>query len=287
MKPLLYIQPPRIELFRQIALGLFALVPSLVSASQSVTLGWDPSPDPTVAGYRVHFGTSPGFYTETIEAGNSTETSVPNLVDGNTYFFSVTAYNTSYVESAFSNEVSYTAPGTAPSQAPAPSFTPLPLAGRMSRPGPVVDMTPSPLPLATPLPRSVISVSVSRNKLTPGKSAIWKVRNSVVNPNAATTVPYVIGGTAILGMHYNVSGIPGQVTIPAGASSASVTVTPIASGPSNGRTMILKLTLQQSDAYKVSGADKTSISIVEPRRPPNLSLRRASDREWNLRQLVP
>ena len=289
MKSLRYIKPraSQNDWLGRVVLGLLALLPSLAFATQSVTLGWEASPDPAVAGYRLYLGTSSGVYTQTVEVGNSTMTPVSNLIDGITYFFSVTAYNTSLVESAFSNEISYTAPGTPPSQTPAPSLTPFPLTARLSTSEPVANVKASIPPMATPLPHSVMSVSISRTRVTPGKSAVWKVRNSVVNPNTVTTVPYVIGGTAILGMHYNLSGIPGQVTIPAGASSASVIVTPIANGPSNGRTMTLKMTLQQSASYKLSAANKASISIVEPRPTPNLSLRRSWDRDWTLRQLLP
>ena len=86
---------------------------SEVQAAESVTLAWDPNPDPTIAGYRLYSGTGSRIYTQQLEVGNMTTTLVSNLADGRTYFFAVTAYNTAGAESIPSNEVSYTAPGSA------------------------------------------------------------------------------------------------------------------------------------------------------------------------------
>jgi len=65
-----------------------------------------------IAGYRLHYGTSSGDYTQTIEVGNTTTALVSNLTAGTTYYFVVTAYDTSNVESPSSNEVSYIVPGS-------------------------------------------------------------------------------------------------------------------------------------------------------------------------------
>jgi hypothetical protein len=86
---------------------------SELQAAQSVTLAWDPNPDPAIAGYRLYSGTSSRIYTQQLEVGNTTTTLVSNLADGRTYFFAVTAYSTAGAESIPSNEVSYTAPGSA------------------------------------------------------------------------------------------------------------------------------------------------------------------------------
>lgn len=57
----------------------------------SFTVAWDPSPDPTVIGYRVYVGTTSGGYSESFDAGSAT-TFTYNGVDGQTYFFAVAAY---------------------------------------------------------------------------------------------------------------------------------------------------------------------------------------------------
>lgn len=77
-------------------------------ASQSVTLSWNPSPDSDLVGYRIKYGTSSGSYSQTIEVGNITTAIVPDLSEGNTYFFAVTALNTAALESVPSNEVTVT-----------------------------------------------------------------------------------------------------------------------------------------------------------------------------------
>lgn len=86
---------------------------SLCSGAQSVTLAWDTPSDPSIIGYNLRYGTSPGNPTQKIDVGKTTTTTVANLNDATTYFFTVTAYNaaTPTSESQPSNEVSYTTPG--------------------------------------------------------------------------------------------------------------------------------------------------------------------------------
>jgi hypothetical protein len=102
--------------------SLFALLVGGLPAFalQSVTLAWDPSPEPNLAGYRLKYGTSSGSYTQTLEIGNTTTATVPNLSEGGTYFFVVTAVNSSSLESIPSNEVSFT---IAANQPPAITMT--------------------------------------------------------------------------------------------------------------------------------------------------------------------
>jgi hypothetical protein len=84
------------------------------SAQSNMTLSWNPSSGPNIAGYRLHSRNASALYTQTIEVGNTTSVLVPNLTAGITYYFTVTAYDTSSQESPPSNEVSYTVPGSAP-----------------------------------------------------------------------------------------------------------------------------------------------------------------------------
>jgi len=78
-----------------------------VQSAQTVTLAWDPSPDPGIASYRVHYGTASGVYGQTTNAGAATALTVSGLSEGATYFFAVTAVGTNQLESDFSNEVNY------------------------------------------------------------------------------------------------------------------------------------------------------------------------------------
>ncbi len=88
------------------------ILPFVVYGVQSVTLAWDANTESDLAGYIVHYGNSSGSYTNAIDVGNVTLMSVSNLVEGATYYFVVTAYNTSGLESDPSNEVSYRIPST-------------------------------------------------------------------------------------------------------------------------------------------------------------------------------
>jgi hypothetical protein len=92
------------------ALIIAAFAASANQRQFNVTLAWDPSPDSSVAGYRLYDGVTTGTYTNVIDVGNATTAMVSNLVSGVTYFFAATAYDTNGQESVFSDEVSYTVP---------------------------------------------------------------------------------------------------------------------------------------------------------------------------------
>ncbi|HKR79613.1 MAG TPA: fibronectin type III domain-containing protein [Nitrospira sp.] len=74
--------------------------------STTASLSWSaPTNSTGVAGYNVYVGTAPGLYGPPTNVGNVTSYVVNNLVIGNTYYFAVTDYNSSGVESPPSNEV--------------------------------------------------------------------------------------------------------------------------------------------------------------------------------------
>ena len=75
-----------------------------------VTHEWDPNTEPDLAGYKLYYGTSSGNYPNVIDVGNQVTYTVTGLIPGETYYFSVTAYNTSGYESDYSNEIVYTVP---------------------------------------------------------------------------------------------------------------------------------------------------------------------------------
>ena len=88
---------------------LTALITS-VQAAGSVTLAWNQSTNPIVAGYNLYYGGASRTYTNKISTGSATNATVSGLVQGTTYYFAATAYASSGVESLSSSEVSYTAP---------------------------------------------------------------------------------------------------------------------------------------------------------------------------------
>ena len=75
-------------------------------ATSSATLTWNANTESDLAGYKIYVGTVPGVYGPPTSVGNVTTCQVPNLATGQTYYFSVTAVDTSGNESLYSNEVS-------------------------------------------------------------------------------------------------------------------------------------------------------------------------------------
>ena len=113
---------------------LISPFPSPSVQAAQVQLAWDPSPGPDVKGYKVYYGTASQSYSYTVNMGLSTACVVAGLQDGTPYYFATTAYNSSLVESVFSNEVSYaggpppdTTPPTVSSTSPANSVTGVPI----------------------------------------------------------------------------------------------------------------------------------------------------------------
>ena len=95
------------------ALGSVSGTAALTVASNAaaMTLAWDApttnadgTPLNDLAGYKIYYGVSSGNYSVVIDAGNVSSYDISNLPAG-TYYFAITAYDTSYNESTYSNEV--------------------------------------------------------------------------------------------------------------------------------------------------------------------------------------
>jgi hypothetical protein len=71
-----------------LVVATLAMMPALAA---TIGVNWDTSADAT--GYRLHYGTESGNYTEQIDVGNSTSHLLTNLVDCSRYYPVVTAYN--------------------------------------------------------------------------------------------------------------------------------------------------------------------------------------------------
>ena len=94
----------------------FWLLSSTVHAAQA-DLVWDPPTNAdgspaTVGGYKVHRGTAAGKYSQSMNVGTATSYTDTSLIQGNTYYFAVTAYDASGSESVFSNEIAKGIPAT-------------------------------------------------------------------------------------------------------------------------------------------------------------------------------
>lgn len=118
---------PRSFLFVAVALIVAISLCTSNAHSAQATLAWDPpvNADVTeISGYRIHYGTMSGSYTENIDVGNVTTYTIAGLTDGATYYFAASDYDAAGNESSFSNEVSKAFP--APTPAPTPPPTPVP-----------------------------------------------------------------------------------------------------------------------------------------------------------------
>ena len=78
--------------------------------ASTASLGWAPSSDADLVGYRVYYGTASRTYLQARGAGISTGKTAAftatGLQSGQRYYFSVTAYDAAGNESAYSAEVS-------------------------------------------------------------------------------------------------------------------------------------------------------------------------------------
>jgi hypothetical protein len=80
-----------------------------VVLNSQVSLAWNPSPDPTVAGYNLCWGTNSGNYIYTNVYPNSqTTATVTDLALNQVFFFAVQAFATNGLVSEFSNEEPFT-----------------------------------------------------------------------------------------------------------------------------------------------------------------------------------
>ncbi len=89
------------------SLAFAGLLLSLFAAklqAATLTLAWNPSANAT--GYILYYGTRAGTYVTQVDVGAMTSVAVAGLADGSTYYFAVTAYDSTGLQSPFSTEVS-------------------------------------------------------------------------------------------------------------------------------------------------------------------------------------
>ncbi len=88
-----------------IMVALLFLLTKTASAGE-LTVSWDANAESDLKGYKLYYGTSTGNYNTVVDVGNVINYNLTGLSEGETYFFAVTAYDTAYNESGFSDEVS-------------------------------------------------------------------------------------------------------------------------------------------------------------------------------------
>jgi hypothetical protein len=156
---------------------------------------------------------------------------------GISWSFSIPAGGTA----TYSHFTTFSPTGVPATPTPAPSATPTP--------------TPTPTPTATPVAQEAY-VTTSGGSVKKGQNAAFIV---ALDPGPAVqpvTVFYSMSGSARLGTDYTLSGTPGQVTIPAGESSARVILHALRNA---NRTATM--TLVDGPGYFLSGFDDDIASI--------------------------
>ena len=92
---------------------MLIVVWAAAAGAQQVTLAWDASVSTNVVGYRLYYGTNTRSYQFVTNTSLMLTQSVV-LPHRGRWFFAATAYDTSGLESDFSNEVSWESKPTAP-----------------------------------------------------------------------------------------------------------------------------------------------------------------------------
>ncbi len=72
---------------------------------------------------------------------------------------------------------------------------------------------------------------------------------------------YLIKGTALAG--YDYATLNGKVKFKPGETTETVTVSPINEGISTGRTVSVKVTLEESSGYTLDAASTAKVKIVD------------------------
>jgi hypothetical protein len=135
--------------------------------------------------------------------------------------------------------------------------------------GKIVRITPAPAPRPSPLPSvSIVSGDAVASEAG-GDSASFTVTRTG-NTNAPMLVQYVIGGSAVNGDDYNA--ISNFMEIPAGAFSASVTVTPIDDSLQEGDESV-SIALAPGANYDTGAVTNTLMNIADNEAaPPSLAV---------------
>jgi sugar lactone lactonase YvrE len=104
-----------------------------------------------------------------------------------------------------------------------------------------------------------VTASVSAARIHRGANATFTISASTMNPSQVTTVLYAMSGTAKRGIDYRLSGVFGEVDIPAGASSTTVTLHARMRAISGAKAT---LTVLPGANYTLSSPRKATVTIV-------------------------
>jgi hypothetical protein len=117
---------------------------------------------------------------------------------------------------------------------------------------------PGSAPMVTVAPTDA---SAAEEGLDPGVFTITRTGGTAT----PLTVLYTLSGTASNGVDYEI--LPGSVTVPAGETSATITVTPIDDGETEGSETVV-LTLRADAAYTIGSPGSATANIADNDSPP-------------------
>lgn len=214
-----------------------------------------PPPD-TIASYTFSFGD--GSQSVTQASPTLTHTYYYNQACGSgpcTYVTSLTVTDSRGMQSQNSAQVVITVSGgRAGSPSPTPSSSPTP--------------SPTPTPTATPTPppppqgglnAPLMTISASPSVIQRGQSATYTITASKAAAQNLV-VSYAMAGTALPGVDYNLSTNAGQLVIPAGQKTATVTLTSLKNlTGKSGATATM--TLKSGTGYINGASPSTTVTI--------------------------
>ncbi len=103
----------------------------------------------------------------------------------------------------------------------------------------------------------VISLSATPSQINAAQGATFTASISRANRRSATSINFTMSGTALLGADYSLSNAQ-RFVIPAGATSGSVTLSPLAS---SGNAHAAVMTLQSGKTFRLDTARSASVTI--------------------------
>lgn len=222
------------------------------SGTGTATLTWNANTEPDLASYKIYYGTSPRTgtnpkvcgmcgYTASVNAGNVTSYAFSGMTNGQTYYFSTSALDTSNNESTFSGEVHKSIPAVTSSptdNTPPTSNTPPPVSNTpppdtTSQTVLPTGSTLSPLSNLSATAKGSSQVSISWNPSTNAVVGYYLYRNGyqIANTSLTSYTDTVSPGgmyaytVKAYDTHGNVSPLSSAITVTVAAPPTSTTGT--------------------------------------------------------------
>jgi hypothetical protein len=195
----------------------------------------------------------------TFDNANSANTAV-TFGETGSYTFLLSADDTIHAVAYDAMVVNIQAISSTPTPTPAPTATPTPTPTPAVTPTPSATATPTPSTTPTPTITPNVHLSVSQRQVSEGSDARFVISASIV-VSQPLTVSYSMRGTARLGSDYTLDGTAGQVTVPAGRSSATVVLHAVADHVKE-KNESATLMLNADPAYELPSRSRATVTIV-------------------------